>query len=155
MSSYDGHLSNLNSAWQDNTDASVCEVEYQASLSSFHSDIGFLSIFKKSQESSPYEAFNSVCLSRGHRDMRHPVQMTLTPTAFSRFSTGDSDIRSSCEMKDEPSFNPLQGNPTFFRVRAFRGPFHLQQQTQGPSHIPIAEGRLLLRYLFKVGLTVQ
>ena len=46
--------------------------------------LGFLSIFKKSQASSPYEAFNSVCLSRGHRDVRPPVQMTLTPPAFSR-----------------------------------------------------------------------
>ena len=31
----------------------------------------------------------------------------------------------------------------------------LEAENQGPSHIPIAEGRLLLRYLFKVGLTVQ
>ena len=29
--------------------------------------------------------------------------------AFSRVSTGDSDIPSSCEMKDEPAFKPLQG----------------------------------------------
>ena len=42
--------------------------------------LGLLSIFKKSQALSPYEAFNSVCLSRGHRDVRPPVQMTLTPT---------------------------------------------------------------------------
>ena len=34
--------------------------------------LGFLSIFKKSQASSPYEAFNSVCLSRGQRDVRPP-----------------------------------------------------------------------------------
>ena len=40
LSSYDGHLSNLNKAWQDNTDASVGEVGDQASHSSFHSDIG-------------------------------------------------------------------------------------------------------------------
>ena len=32
--------------------------------------LGFLSIFKKSQVSSPYEALNSVCLSRGQRDVR-------------------------------------------------------------------------------------
>ena len=32
--------------------------------------LGFLSIFKKSQASSPYEAFNSVCLSRRQRDVR-------------------------------------------------------------------------------------
>ena len=76
--------------------------------------LGLLSIFKKSQASSPYEAFNSVCLLRGHRDVRPPVLMTLTPTAFSRVSTRDSDMSSSCEMKDEPEFTPLQGNRDFF-----------------------------------------
>ena len=76
--------------------------------------LGFLSIFKKSEALSPYEAFNSMCLSRGHRDVRPPVQMTLTPTAFSRFSTRDSDMSSYCEMKDEPEFTPLQGNQAFF-----------------------------------------
>ena len=73
-----------------------------------------LSIFKKSQAASPYEAFNSVGLSRGHRDARSPVHMTLTPTAFSRFCIRDSDMSSSCEMKDEPEFMPLQGNRDFF-----------------------------------------
>ena len=76
--------------------------------------LGLLSIFKKSQASSAFEAFNSVCLSRGHRDVRPPVQMTLTPKAFSRDSTCDSDMSSSCEMKDEPEFMPLQGNRAFF-----------------------------------------
>ena len=76
--------------------------------------LGLLSIFKKSQESSTYEAFNYVCLSRSHREVRPPVQMTLTPTAFSRVSTRDSDMSSSCEMKDEPEFKPLLGNRAFF-----------------------------------------
>ena len=76
--------------------------------------LGLLSIFKTSQASTPDEAFNSVCLLRGHRDVRPPVQMTLTPTAFSRFSTWDSDMSSSCDMKDEPEFMPLQGNRAFF-----------------------------------------
>ena len=76
--------------------------------------LGFLSIFKKGQASSPYEALNSVCLSRGQRDVRPPVQMRRKPMAFSRVSTGDSDIPSSCEMKDEPEFKPLQGNRAFF-----------------------------------------
>ena len=76
--------------------------------------LGLLSIFKRSQASSPYEAFNSMCPSRGHSDVRPPVQMTLTPTAFSRVSTRDSDMSSSCEMKDEPEFTPLQGNRDFF-----------------------------------------
>ena len=65
------------------------------------------------------------------------------PRAFSTVSTGNSDIPSSCEMKEEPAFKPLQGNPTFYRVTASRYPLHLRQQTQGPSHVPIAEGNFL------------
>ena len=113
---------------------------------------GFLSIFSKSQETSPFEALNSVHLSRCPRDVRHRVQMMRRRKAFSRVSTGDSDIPSSCEMKDEPAFKPLQRNPAFFRVRASLGPFQLRQKTQGPSHIPIAERNLLLSCLWKVGL---
>ena len=75
--------------------------------------LGFLSIFKKSQASSPYEALNSVCLSRVQRDVRPPVQMRRKHMAVSRASTGDSDMPSSCEMKDEPEFKPLQGNWAF------------------------------------------
>ena len=76
--------------------------------------LGFLSIIKKSQTSSPYESLNSMCLLRGQRDVRPPVQMRRTPTAFSRISTGDSEMPSSCEMKDETEFKPLQGNRAFF-----------------------------------------
>ena len=76
--------------------------------------LGFLSIIKKSQTLSPYESLNSMCLLRGQRDVRPPVQMRQTPTAFSRISTGDSDMPSSCEMKDETEFKPLQGNRAFF-----------------------------------------
>ena len=76
--------------------------------------LDFLSIFNKSQASSPYEALNSVCLPKGKRDVRPPVQMRRTAMAFSRVSTGDSDMPSSCEMKDEPEFKPLQGNWAFF-----------------------------------------
>ena len=115
----------------------------------------FLSIFKKSQASSPFEALNSVCLSRCQRDVISPVQIRRRPTAFSRVSTEDSDILSYFEIKSEPAFKPLQGNPTLFLVSESRYPFHLRQQTQGPSHILTAEGRLLLRYLWKVGLPVQ
>ena len=67
--------------------------------------LGFLSIFKKTQASSPYEALNAVCLSRLQRDVRPPVQMTRTPMSFSRVSKGDSDMPSSCEMKDEPDLS--------------------------------------------------
>ena len=76
--------------------------------------LAIVSVFKKCQALSPYEAFNSVCLSSVERDMRPPVQMRRKPMAFSRVSTGDSDMPSSCEMKDEPEFKPLQGNNAFF-----------------------------------------
>ena len=76
--------------------------------------LGFLSIFKKCQDSSPYEALNSVCLSSGQRDVSIPVQMRRTPTAFSMVSTRDSDRPSYCQMKDEPEFKPLQGYRDFF-----------------------------------------
>ena len=76
--------------------------------------LGFLSIFKKSQALSPYEALNSVCLSKGQSDVRPPVQMSWTHTASSRVSREDSDMPSSCEMKDEPEFKPLHGNRAFF-----------------------------------------
>ena len=75
--------------------------------------------------------------------------------AFYSLPTGDSNIPSSCEMKDEPALKTLQGNPTFFRVRACLYPLHLRQQTQGPSQLHIAEGRLLLWCLWKVGLPLQ
>ena len=73
----------------------------------------------------------------------------------SRISIQASDIPSSCQMKDEPAFKPFQGNPTLFLVRESRYPLHLRHKTQGPSHIPVGEGRLLFRCLFKVDLTVQ
>ena len=77
----------------------------------------FLSIFKKSKPLSPFEVLNSVCLSRCQSDVIPPVQMWRRPTAFSRVSTGDSDIPLSCDMKHEPKFKPLQGNLAFFGVR--------------------------------------
>ena len=70
--------------------------------------LGFLSIFKNSQASSPFEALNSVCLSRYQSDVIPPIQMRERTMDFSRVSTGDSDIPSSCEMKHEPEFKPLQ-----------------------------------------------
>ena len=75
---------------------------------------GFLSIFKKSQASSPFEALNSVCLSRYESNEIPPIQMSRRTTAFSRVSTGDSDIPSSCDMNQEPKFKPQQGNLAFF-----------------------------------------
>ena len=76
--------------------------------------LGFLSIFKKRQASSPFEALNSMCLSRCQIDVISPLQIRRRLMAFSRVSTLDSDICTSCEMKDDPEFKPLQGNPAFF-----------------------------------------
>ena len=74
----------------------------------------FLSIFTKSQASSPFEALNSAQPSKSQIDVRPSVQKRLRTMSFSRVSTGDSDIPSSCEMKDERTFKALQGKPAFF-----------------------------------------
>ena len=74
----------------------------------------FLSIFTKNQASSPFEALNSVHLSKSQTDVRQSVQQRLSTMDFSMVSTGDSDIPSSCEMKDEPAFMALLGKPAFF-----------------------------------------
>ena len=47
LSSYDGHLRNLNYAWQDNTDASADVAGDRGSLSSGNSDIGIPIHFQK------------------------------------------------------------------------------------------------------------
>ena len=127
----------------------------QGSLSSFHRDIEIPINF---QEESKIVSFRSLEIHEPlevSRDVRPHVQMRWGNRVSSRFSTQDSDSPSSCQMKNEPAFKPHQGTPTLFLVRESRDPLHLRQKTQGPSHIPIGEGRLLLRCLFKVGLTVQ
>ena len=74
----------------------------------------FLSIFTKSQASSPFEAMNSAQLSMYQEDVRPSVQKRWKTVAFSTVTTGDSDILSSCEMKYEPAFKALQEKPTLF-----------------------------------------
>ena len=74
----------------------------------------FLSIFMKSQASSPFKALNSAHLSKPQMDVRPSVQKRLRTMTFSRDSTGDSDIPRSCEMKDEPAIKALQGKRAFF-----------------------------------------
>ena len=117
--------------------------------------LGFLSVFKRSQASSPFEALNSTCLSSCQRDVRPSVEMRLGTRALSRVSTWDSDIQSCCEMIDEPAFKSLQGNQALPQVRGSWCPFHLRQQTLGPSHIPIAERSLLLRCEWKVSIPLE
>ena len=55
----------------------------------------FLSIFTKSQASTAFEPLNSVHLSKSQMDVRRSLQKSLRTMAFSRVSTGDSDILSS------------------------------------------------------------
>ena len=117
--------------------------------------LGFLSIFKKSKASSPFEALNSECLSRCQSDVIPHVQMRQRPSAFSRFSTGDEDIPSSCDMKHEPKFKPTSGKSGLLLSQASSGTFHLRQKAQSPSHLPIAEGKLHLRCLWKTASPLQ
>ena len=74
----------------------------------------FLSIFPKIQASSPFESMNTAHHSMCQKYMRPSVQKRWRTMAFSRVSTGDSDIPSSCEMKNEPAFKALQGKLAFF-----------------------------------------
>ena len=74
----------------------------------------FLSIFTKSQASSPFEAMISAHFSMCPKGVRPSVQERSRTMAFSRVSTGYLVNPSSCEMKYVPAFKPLQGNTTFF-----------------------------------------
>ena len=74
----------------------------------------FLSIFTKSQASSPFEALNPAHLSKSQMDVRPSVQKRLRNMAFCGVSTGNSDIPSSCEMKDEPHLRHCrESQPSF------------------------------------------
>ena len=89
----------------------------QGSLSSFHRDIGIPINF---QEESSLVSFLSLELHEPlevSRDVRPPFQMWRGTWVSSRISTQNSDIPSSCQIKDEPAFKALQGNPTLFPVR--------------------------------------
>ena len=94
--------------------------------------LGLLTIFKNCQALSTFEALEFTSLSRCQRDVSPLVHMRWRPRAFCRVSTGDSDILSFCDMKDDPAFKPQQRYSSFFRVRASPCPFHLKQKTEGP-----------------------
>ena len=63
--------------------------------------LGFLTILKNCQASSTFESGNSTWLSSCQRHVRPLFEMKWRPRAFGRVSRGDSDILSSCDMKDE------------------------------------------------------
>ena len=114
LSSYDGHLGKLSYAWQETRTLLEVSREAKRPLLFGRVILVYLSIFMKSQASSPFEARNSVHLSTCQKDERLSVQKRWSTMAFSIVSTGDSVIPSSCEMEYEPAFKPLQGNPAFF-----------------------------------------
>ena len=101
------------------------------------------------------EALNSACLLGCQKEESPPAQMSLGLRAFSWCLQGIQTSLHLVEMKDDPAFKPVQGNPAFFQVSVSWCLFHLRQQTQGPSQTPIDEGNLLLRCLWKVGLPLQ
>ena len=88
------------------------------------------------------------------KDVRPPVQMRRGTRVFSRVSTEDSDIPTSCEMKEEPAFKPLQGN-LVLSIQDISVSIPLEAANSGALSIPISEGRLFLRCLWKVGIPLQ
>ena len=113
-SRYDGHLGKQNYAGL--TIRTLLEVRREAKrpLLVGTDILVFLSIFSKCQASLRFEVMNSAHLSMCQKNVRHSVQKRWRTTAFSRVSTGNSVIPSSCEMKYEPALKPLQGKPAFF-----------------------------------------
>ena len=63
--------------------------------------LGFLTILKNCQASSKFETVNSTWLSSCQRHVSPIFEMKWGPRGFSRVSSGDSDILSSCDMNDE------------------------------------------------------
>ena len=113
LSRYDGHRGNQTKLGR--TIATLLDVipEVKCPLLIGRVILVFLSIFTKSQASSPFEAMNSAHLSMCQKDVRPSVPKKWRTMGFSRVSTGDSVIPSYCEMKYEPPFKRLQGKPAF------------------------------------------
>ena len=85
------------------------------SVSSCHRDIGIPINFQEESGIVISEALHAALRSRCQREESLPVEITRGPRAFSMVCTGVSDIPSSCEMKDEPAFKPMQGNQPSFK----------------------------------------
>ena len=80
----------------------------QESLINWHSNISIPINF---HEESGIVTFSSNELSvplEVSKDVSPSVQKRWRTMAFSRVSTGDSVIPSSCEMKNEPAFKPCR-----------------------------------------------
>ena len=77
----------------------------QVSFSIWHSDIGIPNYSKILSGIAKFEAVNSTWLSSCQRHVRPIFEMKWKPRAFSRISTGDSDILSSCDINDEHAWS--------------------------------------------------
>ena len=75
LSSYEGHLRNLFQAWQGNRDAFRCEEGDQGPFPVATVILGFLSILRRNQALSHFEALNSACPLKCQRDVRPLVDM--------------------------------------------------------------------------------
>ena len=117
--------------------------------------LGLLTILKKSQVSSIFEALNSASLSRCQMDVRSVFQMRWRPRAFFTISQGIQKSFHLVVWKISLHLSLCREIWPSFKFRAYRGPFHLNQKTRGPSHIHIPEGKLLLRYLWKDWFPLQ
>ena len=95
-------------------DATEGEAGGQASLISWHSYIDIPINFHEESGIVTIGSSELRHLSMCQKDVRPSVRKRWRTIAFSRVSTGDSLIPSSCEMKYAPAFKPLQGNPAFF-----------------------------------------
>ena len=112
--------------------------------------LGFLSIFKKSKASSPFEALNSVCLSRCQSvwfplsrwsgDLRLSLGYPQGVKTSLHLVTWNTSLNLSHCREIRPSLSQASG-----------GTFHLRQKAQIPSDLTIAEGKLHLRCLCKTG----
>ena len=117
--------------------------------------LGFLSIFNKCQAYSPFEALNSVCLSRCQKDVRPPVKkrgvLWLSLGSPQGIETSLHLVRLKTSLH---SIHCREIRPSFESG-------HLDVHSTSDSRlrvslsIPFSEGRLLLRCLWKVGLPLQ
>ena len=84
----------------------------QVSLSSFQNDLGIPINFQEETGLVTFQALNSTT-SRDVMRCEAPYPVDAGTRVFSRVSTGDSDIPSSCDMKPENKYKVLLGNAFF------------------------------------------
>ena len=155
LSSCEGHLGILFEAWQGSRDASQGETETQGPFPVAAWVLGFLSIFKRSQVSSPFEALNSVCLSRCQRDVRPPVEMSGelglslgNPWVFRHPFTLE-DAGQACIQVTAGKSGLISSQGISVSIP------HIAANSGSLSLVPKTERSLLLRCLWKVDTALE